>query len=167
MIIDITDEIRCSEERYWALYLDPAFVIRLLTEGLGYTDVRVLRNEPGAGGLRRDLVMTPPMDLPGPVRKIIGPSTTITEEGRFDEATRVWKWTHRLSVLSDKFDISGTMRVSPAGAGVISRHSQVSLVCRVFGIGGLVESAAAGNVRTGFAAGADFINRELARTPQS
>ena len=155
-------DFRCPEERFWELYLDPAWIVRMLTEGLGYTGCRVLRNEETPTGLSRDLVMTPRLNLPGPVAKVIGPSTTITEEGRFDRTTRTWSWKHRLSTMADKFLIGGSMRVAPNGAGQITRQSEVTLECKIFGIGGLVENAAAGDIRSGFAAGADFINRYLA-----
>lgn len=164
MNIRITDVINCSEERFWALYLDPDWMKRLLEEGLGYTGVRVLKCEPTPTGLVRDLVMTPKLNLPGPVAKVIGPSTTITEEGRFDKATRTLSWKHRLSTLADKFAISGSIRLVPNGSDQVTRNSDITLECKIFGIGGLVENAAAGDIKSGFAAGAEFMNRELARS---
>jgi hypothetical protein len=162
--LQIKDVIHCSEERFWSLYLDPVWMERMLVEGLGYPTCRVLKSEETPTGVRRELVMTPKLNLPGPVAKVMGPSTIITEEGQFDRATKVWSWKHRLSVMPDKFDIRGTIRVSADGPDRVTRTSDVTVVCKIFGIGGLVENAAAGDVRTGFAAGADFMNRELART---
>jgi len=163
----ITDVLHCSEDRFWELYLDPVWIQRMLVEGLHYTGLRLLKNEETPTGLRRDLVMTPRLNLPAAVAKVIGPSTVITEEGRYERATRTWFWKHQLSTMADKFVIGGSMRVAADGPDRVIRRSEVNLECKIFGIGGLVEKAAAGDIRTGFAAGADFINREVSRPPAS
>lgn len=162
MKLEITDVIHGTEAEFWALYLDPVWIERMLVVGLEFRGCQILKNEDTATGLRRELKMTPKLSLPDAVVKIVGPSMVITEDGTFDRGTQVWSWRHKMSVMTDKFLISGTIRVVPDGPNRCTRHSDVTFECKLFGVGGLVEKAAASNIRAGFITGGTFINKELA-----
>ena len=64
---------------FWALYFDPAFIVRLHLECLGSTSAEVLCQEGDLSGMVRTLRYSQRPKLPGPVRKIFGEEITTTE----------------------------------------------------------------------------------------
>ncbi len=166
MLIPMLDIINCSEERFWSLYGDDAWLRGMLLEGLGYGGIVIDSNVVTPTGWEREFRMTPKLRAPDAVLKLVG-GMSITDTGRFNRATRTLEFRQRLSVMSDKLLISGTMRTEADGVGRCRRISKVNFEAKVFGLGGLIEKAAESNVRKGFQDGADYVNRWLAAHPEA
>lgn len=155
-------EIRCSVDRFWALFFDPAFTKEMIVDGLGFAacDIDPVVDE---GSLRtRTMRVTPKIDVPAAVAKLLGPRLGYTEKGKLDTRTQEWSYEIVLSVLSDRIRMGGKVRVDAAGADRCMRHSDLWVDVRIFGVGALVEKAAEKNMRDGWDRSATWMNRVLA-----
>lgn len=157
----LTHTISCSEDTFWALYLDTEFTVRLITEGLGFEACRVEELRDDGATIHRTTVAQPKLELPDAVAKLLGPRLSYREEGTFDKARRTWEWTTHLAVLSDKIQLGGTMRTRPEGNDRCVRIADLWVRARIFALGGLVEKAAERNLRKGWQTSADWMNEEL------
>lgn len=166
MLIKIQDVIQCSEARYWELFFQEAWHRRMILEGLGFGAVNVTSFTETPDEIRRDLQMTPKLHLPDAVNRALGSSMAIVESGRFARATRTWTFRHKVSVMTEKLDISGSVQTETDSNGHCRRNGQVNFEARIFGLGSLIERAAEGNTRRGFQDAANWTNRWLAENPQ-
>jgi hypothetical protein len=165
MITQLRHSIHCSVARYWALQLDPAWSTELLLNGLGFASCDVQPAKDLGTRIERSLTMMPKVNLPDAVERLLGRSLGISETGSLDKATNVWTWKQKLSSMADKISIYGTIRTDPDGPDRCVRVSEVNFEARLFGLGGIVEKAAASNIRDGFEASANWINAWLAKHP--
>jgi hypothetical protein len=95
MRLSLSYSWECAPEAFWALYYDPAFVVRLHLEGLGSISAEVVSQEGDlASGLTRTLRYGQKPNAPGPVRKIFGEEITSTEVSTFNPATSTTIFTH-------------------------------------------------------------------------
>jgi hypothetical protein len=166
-LIDFTlrHPLDCTPERHWALFWDPEWTRTLIVDGLGFfsCDVRPVRQE---GTLRhREMAVTPKLDIPAAVAKILGPKLGYTEKGTFDEATQTWTYRMVLNVLTDSIRIGGEVSIEPLGAGRCTRVSKMWVEVKIFGVGGMIEKAAEKNMRDGWDRSAQWINQWLAKNP--
>jgi hypothetical protein len=158
-------DIRCTVDRFWALFFDPEFTREMILDGLGFAacDIEPVVEQ---GSLRtRNMRVTPKIDVPAAVAKLLGPRLGYTERGKLDVRTHAWTYEIVLSVLADRIRMGGTMRVEPDGADRCKRRSDLWVDVKIFGVGGLVERAAEKNMRDGWNKSADWMNGWLARHP--
>lgn len=156
--------LRCSVDRFWTLFFDPAFTREMIVDGLGFAscDIDPIRDE---GAIRRrDMRVTPKLDLPAAVAKLLGPRLGYTEHGRYTVATQSWSYDLILSVLSERIRMGGTVTVDGEGDRC-TRHSKLWVEVRILGLGGLVERAAEKNMRDGWNKAAEWVNGWLDRHP--
>ncbi len=154
----------CSADRFWELYFDRDFTIRMLGEGLNY------ECEPGGiedcgNTHKRSMVITPRLDLPPAVTKILGPRLAATEYGVFDRTNKTWSWDTKLAVLTETIVMGGSMHVEPVSDDQCQRIVELWAEARLFAVGGLVEKAAEKNMRLGWNGAAVWINEFLRRNP--
>lgn len=155
----------CTPERHWALFWDPEWTRTLIVDGLGFfsCDVRPVRQE---GTVRhRDMMVTPKLDIPAPVAKILGPKLGYTERGKYDEPKEQWSYQMVLNVLADKILIGGDVTIEPLGTDRCTRVSKMWVEVKIFGVGGMIEKAAEKNMRDGWERSAQWINGWLAKNP--
>jgi hypothetical protein len=133
-------EFPVGEETYWReLCLSLAYQERLYREALGCIGMEVQMHEGNyEQGMRRRLRFHKPIDAPAAVTKVFGSTVTMTEESSFDARERVWTYRMIPSVMADRLEIRGSIRLAPGPQGV-TQLSHNSVSCRLFGIGGIVE----------------------------
>src|SRR6185436_13653348 len=107
------------------------------------------------------LRFTQRMDAPAPVRKIFGETTSMEEDGRFDPATRRWRFRMIPDRMADKIDITGETWLEERGPGRVERVSELSVGVRIFAVGGLVEQFIAKETETSNAKQAEFTRRYI------
>ncbi|MBC8074370.1 MAG: DUF2505 domain-containing protein [Deltaproteobacteria bacterium] len=149
--------MRCSPERFWTLYLDPDFTRSLILDGLGFGACEIERVVDRDSVRTRSMRVTPKLDLPAVVAKLLGPRMGYTEHARLDTKTMSWSYEIVLSVLSDRIRMGGKMHLVPDGEHC-RRISKLWCEIRIFGVGGLVEKAAEKNMRDGWNRAAVWMN---------
>lgn len=126
-------------DAFWALYYDPAFVVRLHLEGLGSISAEVLSQEGDlASGLTRTLRYRQKPNAPGPVRKIFGDEITSTEVSTFSPATSTTFFTLTPGAMADKTHLNGSIALRADGDDTIE-HFDLEARVKIFGAGPIVE----------------------------
>ena len=158
----LTHELDCDVDTFWKTFFDHDFNTKMFKEGLGFPSFEVVDQKDGEKEITRRSKVTPKMDVPGPVAKLLGASFTYTEDGTFDKASKVWRWKTMPSSMGDKVKSSGTVRVEPRGAGKCRRICDFDFEAKVFGLGGIIEGALEKNLRAGWDKSAEWMNRHFA-----
>jgi Protein of unknown function (DUF2505) len=152
----------CSAERYWDVFVDPDYSRALYLDGLRFKDYQVISNDPSARKLR----LVPRLNLPAPLAKVIGEAFAYEQHGSLDRKTGLWTW--RMAPPGDPkgkegvVSSRGSIRVVDAGPGQCTRTDEVTLSGNVFGLGGLMESAAEKELRSSWQNEIAFLRRWLA-----
>jgi hypothetical protein len=129
----------CEPEAFWALYYDPAFVVRLHLDALGSTSAEVVSQEGDlAGGLVRTLRYGQRPNMPGPVRKIFGEEVVTTEVSTYDPGTTTTTFTMTPGTMADKTEIQGRIALVREGDKTVETFSLDARV-KIFGAGPIVE----------------------------
>jgi hypothetical protein len=131
-----------DEATFWPkVFFDREYNHRLYHEALRYKRWELLeqREEPG-GAIVRRATMEPAFEVPALLKKAIGDGISYTEEGRFDPATRRWRYTITPNRMADKLTTRGEYWVEARGAKQIERICTVDLEAKIFGVGGALES---------------------------
>ena len=115
--------------------------------------------------MRRQMRVTPKINVPAAVAKLLGPRLAYTEKGVFDKATERFKFDTILSVLADRIRMGGTVSIKDHGDGTCTRVTELWTEAKIFGIGGMVERAAESNLRDGWSESARWINEWLDKNP--
>lgn len=163
--LTLNHEIRCSADRFWALFFDPNFTREMIVGGLGFASCEIDEVRERGNKLYRDMRVTPKLDVPAAVAKLLGPKLGYTEHGVFDEDTKVWDHDLELSVLSDRIRMGGKVRVDPIGEDRCRRIADLWCEVKIFGLGKMVEKAAEKNMRDGWSRSAAWMNGWLAAHP--
>ena len=161
----VTHEINCNEEKFWKVFFDKDFNLKLYKEGLGFPAFNIVDQRDTDAELVRKVTGTPKMDVPGPVAKVMGSNFSYTEEGKFNKATKVWQWKLIPSTMADKLRNEGVLKITPIGDAKVRRVAEITLEAKVFGIGGLIESSSEKQLRDGWDKSAVFMNKWLADIP--
>lgn len=163
----VTHEIPCNAETFWKLFFDKAFNEEMFRKDLGFPKYDIQEQRENDKEIFRKIAGQPKMNLPGPVAKVLGSGFSYIEEGRFDKATKIWRWKMTPSTLADKLRNEGTMRIEPVGDNKVRRVAELVNEAKVFGIGGLIESAAEKELREGWDKSAVFFRKWLSDPSKS
>jgi Protein of unknown function (DUF2505) len=155
----------CSTERFWTLFFDPAWTRALILEGLGFATCDIDPVVEAGGKKSRSMRVTPKLDLPAAVAKLLGPKLGYTENGRLDLASGEWSYEIVMSVMSERIRLGGRLSVEPDGPDKCRRRSSLWTEVKIFGIGALVEKAAEKNMRDGWEKAAVWTRDWLASHP--
>ncbi len=155
----------CSPDVHWATYFDPAYTRGVFTEGLGARSVRVISDETLPGGERRRVleVDLAPLELPGPVAKLLRGGFGYVETLTFDPARAEARFEYRFNQLADRLSMTGTLRTAPGPGPATTRTTEVRFEARFPGLGALVERAGEKVTRDSWEKTAAFTRRWLAR----
>ncbi|MFC5722402.1 DUF2505 family protein [Streptomyces gamaensis] len=146
----------------WALLTDDAFLEDLYRNRLKYAQWTVTgRRESAEGLLIREVSLIPPMNAPAPVLKLLGPGFKETEESRLDPGRLTWAWRRTPSTLAEKIREEGTVRVEEAPEGGSLLVADTLIACKVFGVGGLMESTAVKSSRNDWRKLGEALNERL------
>ncbi|MEM1413948.1 MAG: DUF2505 family protein [Myxococcota bacterium] len=155
--------IDCTPDRFWeAVLWDPAFNQALYGDLLGY-GYAIRKNDP-EGGVR-EATITPKVDLPGPIKRVIGESIGFDENGTMQGSGDTRKYTFHVvpHTFANKISVNGFMEVPPAGEGKCTRIVHFEVGCTIFGIGKLVETFASKEIERSYDQSAEFTNTYLKR----
>lgn len=161
----IEHEIHCPAERMWELFFSDAFNIEMYEQGMGFPSCKVPEKTDDGKVLHRRMVMTPKVEMPKPLAKIIGDRIGFEEIGDWVRSANEYRWKIVLAAFAEKVRIEGTMRLVPHGSAQCTRKVEFLVDANVFGVGGLIEKTSAQNVLDGWNASAKWINGYLARNP--
>jgi Protein of unknown function (DUF2505) len=156
--------MHCSSERFWTVFFDPAATRELILDGLGFASCDIEPVVERDSVRTRSMRVTPKLDIPAVVAKLLGPKLGYTEHGRLDTKTMIWSYEIVLSVLSDRIRMGGKLHLVPDGERC-RRISKLFCEVRIFGVGGLVEKAAEKNMRDGWNRSAVWLNAWLDAHP--
>lgn len=153
----------CAREVFWKAYLDPAYSKALYLLELHYKALDVLE----ATDSTRKLRVVPKLSLPGPIEKLIGDSFAYEDHGTLDREKNVWTWsmvqpTELPPGAKPKKNIvttRGTVRVEALGDKQCRRTDELTIEAHVFGLGGVIESAAEKEARAAWATEFVFLAR--------
>mgnify|MGYP000550084562 FL=1 len=158
----VVHEINCSVDTFWKTFFDKEFNEKLYRDGLGFPEFSVLEQRETDTQILRKAAGQPKMNMPGPVAKLLGNNFRYVEDGTFDKASKVWHWKMTPSVLADKMRQEGTLRIEPIGDNKVRRTAELLIEAKIFGVGGLMESAAEKGLREGWDQSAVYMNKHLA-----
>ncbi len=157
----LTHEINCDVDTFWKVFFNKDFSHELFRGALQFPAYEIMELKDGDKEIFRRVSATPKMDAPAAVAKVLGSSFSYVEEGRFDKGTKIFQWKSIPSTMADKVRTEGSVRAEPAGDGKIRRVSDFSFEAKVFGLGGVIESALEKNLRHGWDESAVFMNNWL------
>ena len=161
----IEHEIHCPPERLWELFFTDAFNIEMYEQGMGFPSCRVPEKTDDGKVLHRRMAMTPKVEMPKVLAKVVGDRIGFEEIGDWIRSVDEYRWQIVLAAFGDKVQIKGTMRLAPHGSGHCMRKVEFVVDTNVFGIGGVIEKTSAQNVLEGWNNSAKWINGWLARNP--
>lgn len=162
----IRHDLQCSPEHFWTLFFDPAFTRKMIVEGLGFheCDLGQIRDE--GNEQHRSMTVTPKLDLPAAVTKVIGSSLSYREDGVFNKDTKTWSWVTKLAVMGERIRLGGSMRIEPgASPEQCVRVTDLWVDVKIFGVAGLIEKAAERSLRAGWGESATWLNGYLRDHP--
>lgn len=146
---DFWRRVHHAPEFFQALYVDHL--------DFGY---EVLEDDP-ATGVRRTYI-TPKVDAPAAIKRVLGDSISFTENGVLKNDADGPRYDFHVvpNKLADKFHISGTL-TTPLAGDVCERVCSFDIKCTIFGIGKLLEGFVQKEVERSYNDSAEFTNRYL------
>ena len=107
--VHIAHVLDCDEGTFWSrIFLDDAFNERLYKQHLEFSDWSVLSRDETDASIRRVVEATPKVvDVPGPLKKLLGGTIRYREEGEYDKTRRVYRVRVVPGTLADKLSIRG------------------------------------------------------------
>ena len=157
----LVQDIATTVDEHWRLFMDEEYDRKQYLEGFHFPHYELVERRETDAEITRKIRVVPKLDLPGPVAKLLGSSFAYTEEQTFDKKTRLFRARTIPSVLSDRLSSEASVRAEPAGEGKCKRTCELSVDARIFGVGGLVESALEKNLRTGWQQAAAYMNAQV------
>ena len=153
---EIDTTLNMSVDEAWANLSNPEIYRRMYMEGLNFVECKVDVLDDGPQ-FQMKTEATPKVQLPGPIRKIIGDKSSYTETVRWDRAAGEWKWSIRLAA-TDRVKIHGVMTMRPTDDGKCVRHIDGSIEAKIFGVGGLMEKTVRDQVHDNYDLAGRFLN---------
>jgi hypothetical protein len=146
----IVQDLPMSADEHWRIFFDDAFERALYDEKLRFPKYELVENRDQGETVRRKVRVTPRLDAPAPVLKVLGSSFGYVEDGTFEKKARVWRSRIITNVIADRLGTSFVVRADAAGEGRCRRTIDLDIDVKIFGIGGLVEAAFEKNLRDGW-----------------
>lgn len=150
-------------EAFWRdVFFDPGYNEALYREALQFEAFKVLEETTPPDGRRtRKMAVTPKLDAPGPIKKVLGDSVSYVEEGRLDLARPSWIVKVIPSKLADKAKITSEMWLERTGAGQSDRVAEFDITVTMFAVGGLFEKFLEKTMRESYQKATEFTNKWL------
>src|SRR5438105_15078246 len=121
MKFTLTHEINCDVDTFWKMFFDKPFNEALYKECLQFPRYSIIDQNETDKEITRKVTAEPKMDLPGPLKKLLGNSFGYTEDSTFDKSTKISKWKVTPTTMADKMKNEGVIKLEPAGAGHVKR----------------------------------------------
>jgi hypothetical protein len=134
----ITHDYNVSADQLWKYLFDPALE-KSVAVATNLKEFVVTPKDDGAT-LRRSVRVTPDIELPGPLKKLVGGAIGYNEIDIVPKnGPMEYKWDVTPDALPGKIHIGGVFRVEPTGANRCRRTIAGEVTVKVFGLGGLAE----------------------------
>jgi hypothetical protein len=149
-----------SEETFWKIFFDPEFNQKLFMEVLQFDAWKVASQDETATGIERVVEAVPKTpDLPGPLKKLVEGGISYRERASFDRAKKRMTVAVETGVLPGKLSVTGVIHTEPVGDGKCKRIYDSTVVAKVFGVGGMIESRILADVKASYDKAAEFTNQ--------
>jgi hypothetical protein len=155
--VTASNVLPCTPETFWKTFLDERYTRALFLDELGFKELTVLE----LTDTTRKVRVVPNVNLPGPLKKLVGDSFGYEEHGTLDRAKNEWTW--RMLPKKEIIATRGKTRIEPAGDGQCRRNDEVIVEGKIFGLGGIIESTAEKEVRASSAKEHAFFLRWLSQ----
>lgn len=147
-------------ERFADTYFSEEFN-NAVARHIGLKERRLVEEEPaGANKVRRRVRMVPAVELPKPVKKLIGDHEISYDEVSVYDAEKHEVDYHIESGAQDRVQVRGVIRFVPHKEGV-RRVIDGEVEVKVFGLGGLIERLIESEVQKGYEKIGAFMQRWL------
>ncbi len=159
--LTLVHTIECDLDAFWSSFFDRDLTARLFIEGLGFRDYKTTEQIETDDAITRKIKADPKLSMPGPVAKLLGSSFHYVEEGRFDKATKTWRWKMIPSALTDKLHVNGVLTATALGDSRVKREIEITIEANVMMVGGLIEDTFKKQISDGWTKGAEVQNQWL------
>ncbi len=153
-------EMDCTPSMFWQTFFDNELQKEIF-KALDFPKWEIVEFKDSETETVRIVNAIPKFDVPGPVAKLLGPGFGYREEGRFDKATKIYKFVIKPTQMADKLKNEGTVRCEPKGEDKCIRVVDITVEAKVFGIGGMIEKMTEKGNRDGWEKSAVLINAHL------
>jgi hypothetical protein len=160
--ITLRNDIDCGPEKFWELFWNEEVQKRIFLQELHFPAWQVIEHKETETEIRRVVKATPKLDAPAAVQKVLGSNFGYTEEGRFDKASKIYKFVVKPSAMADKLKNEGTVRIEAKGEGKVTRIVDLVMEAKIMMIGGTIEKITEKGQREGWEMSARIFN-EYAR----
>jgi len=151
------NEIDCTPEKFWELFFDTELQKKIFAE-LQFPKWEVVESKDTDKEIVRIVKAIPKLDAPAAVTKVLGAGFGYTEEGRFDKASKVYKFVITPTTLANKLRNEGTVKCEPKGDGKCMRIVDVLAEAKILGLGGMIEKMTEKSTRDGWEKSAVMFN---------
>ena len=155
----LDNDLKPDVDAMWALLADADFQRRIHVDGLRFQKYELASEEERGEVLHRVANIIPRVDMPGPIKKVLGDSIGYQEFTTFDRAKKDWKWHLKMSGPGSKIHVGGSIELLPgrSGSGCVRRtHFQIE--CKIFGVGKMIEKTVKQETLENYERAAVFIN---------
>lgn len=154
--VTASNVLGCTPDLFWKIFLDERYTRALYLDELRFNEFTVLELTETSRKIR----VVPNVNLPGPLKKIMGDSFGYEEHGTLDRAKNEWTW--RMIPKKEIIATRGKTRIEPVGDAQCRRNDEVIVEGKIFGLGGVIESTAEKEVRASSQKEMAFFARWLA-----
>jgi len=149
----------CSEAEFWERIFGSEEFNQYLYDGLGFEyELQEWNQETGY----RRAKVSPALQMPKAVAKVLGDRFSYVEEGAFDAAAERYDFRVTPSALAERIRVKGTVIVEPVSANQCERRVTLEVSASVLGLSRLIEAYFAATTREQYAKNAALVNEYLA-----
>lgn len=155
----VEQQFECSAKGLYDLLTNEEFDQKLMANtGVGR---EVLEQEDLPDGKRLKLKMSPKVELPGFMAKLVGGRNDYVEERIWNDKTLSNTWKILPAISPDKVNIGGTVTVKDLGGGKCARIIEGDFEVRVALVGGKIEKFIISQTEDSFKKGEAFIRQYI------
>lgn len=151
MLIKVSHKFPVSAKTFWkSIFFNEEFNKKLYLEKIGTQAYETIVFEEKDETIYRKVRITPEQNPPGIIKKFIKGQFSYTEEGKFSAPDNLYEFKIIPSVVADKIDINGNVRVESEDDRVITRTIELNITAKIFGIGGQIERFLGEQIKKGY-----------------
>jgi len=143
------------------IFFDHEFNRQLYLVQLGFPEWLILNETDNGSEIVRQVKVSPKQDAPGPVQKLLGDRFSYIEDGKFDKATKQYRFKITPSSMAERINTSGVMRIETIQPKRIRRVIELDIEVKIFGVGGMIESYTAKATKESYDKTATFTQKWL------
>jgi hypothetical protein len=161
--VQLSHRIHCDVDVFWRDFVDDAVNQEVFVGQMGYPSFRVLERKVDGALVWQRIEITPKVHLPDAVARIVGDKLSFVEVGEYDGDAYRFSYAPPAGFRADLATVEGLIRAERTADGETERSVEISCEVRMFGFGGLLESAAIKTARDAYDTHAVALNAVLAK----